>query len=61
MPVLSVLRVGHDASWRAPVVSIHGDLPYLDRTGLGVPYAPPSGAHRVPISEHTLRNLHGFI
>jgi hypothetical protein len=40
-------------------VSIHADLPYLDRTGLSLTYRPPT-LRRAP-SHAALRNLHGFI
>jgi hypothetical protein len=44
----------------AQVVSIHGDLPYLDRSGAARPYRPASGGHR-SVAEITLRGRHGFL
>ena len=44
----------------APVVAIHGDLPYVDRSGEARPYRPASGGHR-RVSESALRSRQGLI
>lgn len=39
---------------RRPVVSIHMDQPYVDLTGLALPYLPPAGVRAgAPVSELT--------
>jgi hypothetical protein len=56
VPVLAVVQLRRFA----PVVSIHGDLPYVDRNGAAKPYVPARGG-REAISELALRSRHGFI
>jgi hypothetical protein len=56
VPALSRVDLRHFAQ----VVSIHGDLPYIDRSGAAQPYRPASGGHR-RVSESALRSRQGFI
>jgi hypothetical protein len=59
-------RLGHTAGprrtpARAPVVSFFLDQPYLDMSGLGVPYLPPEGLRGgeplASLSEEQLRSI----